>query len=175
MSGRSAGMGYLKAVKGTASDVRQARITIISNGWRDDTYECFFRLSGEPVALSVSGPIYIEEGETVIVIGAFNRNGIFEASAYHNLSAGVSGKSGQDGFNKLQGGLLALFGMLVLGMQFFLSDFIPVGVTAIVALAFVLCGLIVFVRSRSLDRTIDGLLEEALIIVSATETSRTKK
>src|SRR5262245_51830903 len=122
MSVRSAGMGYLKAVKGTASDVRQARTTIISNGWRDNSYECLFRLSGEPVALWISSPIYIEDGETVIVIGAFNRNGIFEALAYHNLSTRVSGKSEFTRYEKYAGGVMVFIGMLVLGIQVFLQD-----------------------------------------------------
>ena len=58
-----------------------------------NSYECSFRLSGTPVALRVSGPIFIEDGETVRVVGRDNWNGVFDASAYYNRSSGASGNS----------------------------------------------------------------------------------
>jgi hypothetical protein len=89
----------LTSIEGMASDVRQARATIVSNGgfgaaWDNslnNSYECLFRLSDAPVALRVGSPIFIDEGQTVRVDGRHNGNGVFEALAYHNRSSGVSG------------------------------------------------------------------------------------
>src|SRR5262249_32547168 len=68
-----------KAIEGIASDVRHARTAIISHGgfgaaW-GNSYECLFRLSGTPVELRLSGPIFIENGEAVRVVGRHNWNG----------------------------------------------------------------------------------------------------
>jgi hypothetical protein len=137
-----------------------------------------FRLSGEPVALRISSPIFVGDGETVIVIGAFNRNGIFEASAYHNLSTGVSGKSERHRAKTNEAVVAVLSGIVLIGFALFAPNFLRVPVPVafpLLGLAIALVGLIMFVRSWSMDRTINGLLEEALNIASATETGRTEK
>ena len=94
-------LARLISIEGIASDVRQARTTVISNGGfgvaRDKSsgtsYECLFRISDAPVALRVSSPIFIEDGEKVRVVGRHNGNGVFDAVAYYNRSSGASGKS----------------------------------------------------------------------------------
>jgi len=57
----------LTSIEGIASDVRHARITLVSPDvpW-GASYECLFRVSGRPVALRVDGPIFIEDGETIV-------------------------------------------------------------------------------------------------------------
>src|SRR5215831_9087196 len=96
---RAAMIEKFKAIEGVASDVRQARSAIISNSgfivaW-GASYECLFRLSDTPVALRVSDPIFIENGDTVKVVGRHNWNGVFDAVAYHNRSSRTSGNSGE--------------------------------------------------------------------------------
>src|SRR5262245_58399559 len=103
----------LTSVEGKASDVRQIRATIISSdrAWGNShLYECFFRLSGTPVALRVSDPIFIDDGETVRVVGIHNENRVFDAVAYHNRTSGVSGYYGQGTVEKFSALGMAVFG-----------------------------------------------------------------
>lgn len=167
MFGRLTRVEHLKAIEGIASDVRQARTTIISTGGfredRADSYECLFRLSGTPVALQVNSAIFIEDGETVRVVGAFNRNGAFEASAYYNRSSGVSGVSKMAWRQTLA---LALVAIVFLGLFFFMELLVgDLGpwfrvVQAIIVLAFALVGWIIFAQWSEI-RTIERLLNDA--------------
>jgi hypothetical protein len=54
------------------------------------------------VELRVSGPIFIDDGGTVRVVGRHNWNGVFEALAYHNQSSGASGISDCRSFHNLR-------------------------------------------------------------------------
>src|SRR5262245_12071584 len=117
-------LAQLTSIEGIAADVRQSRTTVVSIGrsWNSSytVYECLFRLSGTPVALHVDDPIFIEEGETVTVIGTYNQNGVFGASAYRNRSSGASGNSGfaSDQQNAI---LLAGTGVVCVGFVVFLA------------------------------------------------------
>ncbi len=158
---------HLKAIEGIASDVRQARATIISSGGfgadQGGSYECLFRLSGTPIALRVDSAIFIEAGETVRVVGAFNRNGVFEASAYCNRSSGVSGMSKLAWRQTLA---LALVAIVLLGLFFFMEllvgDLGPLFrvVQVIIVLAFALVGWIIFVQWSEI-RIVEKLLNDA--------------
>jgi len=108
-------VAQLTSIEGKASDVRQARTTIMSSGgaW-GASYECLFRLSDMPVALRVSGPIFIEEGETVKVFGIQNLHGVFDAVAYCNQSSGVSGHSDQLFASTFWAEMLFLLGVITL-------------------------------------------------------------
>jgi len=86
-------------IEGTASDTRLTKTNQFSaykyyQYYLDSTviYECLFRLSGKPVLLRLNDPIFIKDGETIRVIGEYNGDGVFEAVAYYNRSAGVTGK-----------------------------------------------------------------------------------
>jgi len=166
-----------EAIEGIASDVRQARSAIISNSgfivaW-GNSYECLFRLSGTPIALRVSGPIFIEDGETVRVVGRHNWNGVFDALAYYNRSSGASGNSdgalAQRLFDKLIATICGL-GIMVCLAAPFMSLFIRGGhlvtdllfiVFALFGLPIVLVGWRMFVRYRSETRTIASLLNNS--------------
>src|SRR5262245_7409047 len=102
MGSRLARIGLFEAIEGTVSDVRLARATIISNGGpRVISYECLFRISGTPVALRVTDPVFIEDGESVRVVGRHNEKGVFDAVAYHNRASKVSGNYGAGTVEKL--------------------------------------------------------------------------
>jgi hypothetical protein len=73
-----------------------------------------FRLSGTPVYLQLDDPIFIENGETVRVVGRQNENGVFEALAYNNRSSGVSGNAGGALFRRLFVILIVVIGVLVI-------------------------------------------------------------
>jgi hypothetical protein len=163
-----------KAIEGIASDVRQARTAIISNSgfivaW-GNSYECLCRLSGTPVALRVSGPIFIEAGETVRVVGRQNWNGVFEAVAYHNQSSGASGNSDQALAQRLFDKFtttICVLGMTLLVVGGITSSLFIHGISD---LLFVVCaffglllviGLRMFVRHRSETRTIASLLNDS--------------
>ena len=167
-----------KAIEGIASDVRQARSAIISNSgfivaW-GNSYECSFRLSDTPVALRVSGPIFIEPGETVRVVGRQNWNGVFEAVAYYNRSSGASGNSDQALAQRLfdkwiaticgLGLMLAVVGPITSSLFIrgghLVADLLFV-VFALFGLPIVLVGWRMFVRYRSETRTIASLLNDS--------------
>src|SRR5262245_41079183 len=146
-----------KAIEGMASNVRQARAA-----W-GNSYECLFYLSDTPVALRVNRPVFIENGETVKVVGRRNWNGAFEALAYYTRSSGASGNSdqalGKGEYDKLMA-TICLFGMtvavvgLITGSLFIrtLADLLFV-VCAFFGLLLVI-GLRMFLRYRSEIRTI---------------------
>ena len=138
-----------------------------------DSYECSFRLSDTPVALRVSGPIFIEPGETVRVVGRQNWNGVFEAVAYYNQSSGASGNSdqalAQRLFDKWIATICGLGLMLAIVGPITSSLFIRGG-HLVADLLFVVCaffgllmviGLRMFVRHRSETRTIASLLNDS--------------
>lgn len=172
MYGRLTRVGDLKAIEGIASDVRQAQIIRISSDnsaadWAD-SYECLFRLSGTPVELRVSSAIFIENGETVRVVGRHNRDGVFEASAYYNRSSGVSGKSEWARYLQFIGIGMAIFGVgeiayfrLLFGERFFRDVGVPFGVFVIIGLSLALAGLITFMRAQGKIREISKLLNGA--------------
>jgi hypothetical protein len=164
-------LAQLTSIEGMASDVRQARITVVSRDvpWRD-SYECLLRISDRPVVLRVDGPIFIKDAETIVVIGTYNRDGVFEASAYYNRSSGVSGRSGR-GLDKWRGIMLAGVGVGLasfyvlmrhlsgpdndlVGPLLFSFNFILLGVV-------VVWGLVMFVQGRIRNRTIERLLNDA--------------
>lgn len=79
-------------IEGIASQVRLARTSLLVNGWETDAvYECLFRLSGQPVVLNLRHPVHVEEGERLKLIGTYNSNNVFVATAYKNYTADVSG------------------------------------------------------------------------------------
>jgi hypothetical protein len=168
-----------KLIEGIASDVRQSRIAItpydgFGAPW-DDSYECFFLLSGTPVALRVSNPIFIENGEAVRVVGRHNWNGVFDAVAYYNRSSRVSGNSDQALSQRQAIWMAALGGILLVFFLFFVfvissildirydSDgalFVSIGggLFGAMGLVLVLVGWIMLARRRSEIRTIGSLL-----------------
>jgi hypothetical protein len=94
-----------KAIEGTASDVPQVRLY--------NRY-LLFRLSGVPVELQVSGPIIIDNGDTVRIVGRHNWNGVFEAMAYYNRSSGVCGNLDDLVAQKLLGVVIAIIGRVAI-------------------------------------------------------------
>jgi hypothetical protein len=179
-------LAQLTSIEGIASDVRQARTPTISNGgfgvtwgssW-DTSYECLFRISNAPVALRVSSPIFIEDGETVRVVGRRNSNGVFDAVAYYNRSSGASGRAERTWsqwrhaiFNVVAGGLFVLCVVFFVVFSRSLNKRpdpddvlfvnIGIGLVAGMGLALALYGLRMFVRYRSEIRTIERLLNHA--------------
>jgi len=87
---------YYDVIEGTASDTRLTKTNQLAtyqyNFYPTAIYECLFRLSGKPVLLRLNDPIFIKDGESIRVIGEYNGDGVFEAVAYCNRSAGVTGK-----------------------------------------------------------------------------------
>lgn len=162
-------IGSLKAVEGIASDVRQVHKTIISSAkLKETSYECLFRLSSVPVALRVNSPIFIGDGETVRVVGRYNRNGVFEALAYQNLSSGVSGHKLENVSSKK---VIAIGGTIIGGIAILLgwgllksgdSTERVIGlVTGLVGLFLAYACWIDISRSRSEVHAIDSLLNDA--------------
>jgi len=166
-------LAQLTRIEGIASDVRQSRITVLSSDapWTN-TYECLFRISGKPVDLRVDGPIFIEDGETVTVIGVRNQNGVFEASAYYNRSSGVSGRSGL-GWSRWRGMMIAAVGVIY--VFFFVvahlatsSGSSPDVVENLLFLLnvalgglIIVWGLLMFMQRQIRNRTIERLLNDA--------------
>src|SRR5262245_35771428 len=103
---------YYDVIEGTASDTRLTKDIKFSayQQYLDstDVYECLFRLSGKPVLLRLNDPIFIKDGETIRVIGEYNGDGVFEAVAYYNRSAGVTGKEEKYQDNILVGILVGI-------------------------------------------------------------------
>jgi hypothetical protein len=176
-------LGQLASIEGKASDVRVTRAPIVLNGrygalWDNlwgSSYECVFRLSNAPVALRVSGPVFIKDGETVRVVGWCNLNGVFDAVAYYNRTSGVSGKSEwvwsrhhRAMFNAVAGLLLVffvVFFVVLSGVLDIRSDpgdapivRIGVGLFGGLGLALMLYGLTLFVRYRREIYMIERLL-----------------
>jgi hypothetical protein len=143
-----------------------------------NSYECSFRLSGTPVALRVSGPIFIEDGETVRVVGRDNWNGVFDASAYYNRSSGASGNSDQALAQRLfdkwiaticgLGMMLAVVGPITSSLFIrgghLVADLLFV-VFGFFGLPIILVGWRMFVRYRSETRTIASLLNDCELTV----------
>jgi hypothetical protein len=166
-------LAQLKSIEGIASDVRQTRATIISiNGaWGNShLYECFFRLSGAPVALRVTDPIFIEDGETVRVVGIHNGNGVFDAVAYHNRTSGASGNYGHGTIEKffalgiaVVGGIMAFlivpFTNLFFRVDIHFGDPLSLMI-AFTGLLLLIWGGIRFLQRRSEIRTIKILLND---------------
>jgi len=161
-------VAQLTSIEGEALDIRQTRTTIMSNGgaW-GASYECLFRISGMPVALRVSSPIFIEEGETVKVVGIQNLHGVFDAVAYCNHSSGVSGHSGQLFASTFWAEVLFLFGVIMLvaalvAALFFPEDFSytkPLFMSfALIGLPLVFIGWKMYLRSRSHLQRIERLI-----------------
>jgi hypothetical protein len=160
----------LKSIDGIASDIRQARATIISSSGYEaswgTSYECLFRLSGTPVVLRLSNPIFIENGETVRIVGRHNQNGVFEALAYHNRSSGASGITAYRTVSMLFamgmtiiGGIATFFGWGLLNRVDFIELIIGF-VIGLVGPALVLVCWINFFRSRTEIHTIERLLND---------------
>jgi hypothetical protein len=115
-------------------------------------------------------PVFIENGETVKVVGMRNLNGVFDALAYYNQSSGASGNSdvalAQTLYDKLMrticglGIAMAVFGLFA-GSLFIhtISDLLFV-VCAFSGLLLVV-GLTMFIRYRNETRTITKLLNDA--------------
>jgi hypothetical protein len=126
-----------------------------------------------PVQLRVSGPVFIDNGETVRVVGIHNGQGVFEALAYHNRSSGVSGNS----YPALAKRLFAIGFAVICGLGLmvslaapFMSRFIRddnifadalFAVCALYGLPLLLVCWVMFVRYRSETRTIEKLLNDA--------------
>jgi hypothetical protein len=153
-----------EAIEGKASGVRQARTT-----W-GNLYESLFHVSGTPVALRVNSPVFIEDGETVKVVGRYNLSGVFDALAYYNRSSGASGNSDQALAQTLYDKLM--YTICGLGMTLAVVGLITgsLFIRGITDLLFVVCafsglllviGLTMFVRYRSEIRTIAKLLNDA--------------
>ena len=153
-----------EAIEGKASGVRQARAT-----W-GNSYECLLQVSGTPVALRVNSPVFIEDGETVKVVGRRNLNGVFDALAYYNRSSGASGNSdkalAQTLYDKLMATICGL-GIALAVVGLFISSLFIHGISD---LLFVVCafsglllivGLTMFIRYRNEIRTIAKLLNDA--------------
>ena len=168
-------VAQLTSIEGEASDVRQTRTTIISNGgaW-GASYECLFRISGMPVALRVSSPIFIEEGETVKVVGIQNLHGVFDAVAYCNQSSGVSGHSDQLFASTFWAEVLFLIGAITLvaalvatlvATLFFPEDFSytkPLFISSVlIGLPLVFIGWKMYLGSRSHLQRIERLFYDA--------------
>jgi hypothetical protein len=179
-------VAQLTSIEGKASDVRQARTTIISNGgfgmaWDKSSgtsYECLFRISDAPVALRVSSPIFIEEGETVKVVGIQNLHGVFDAVAYCNRSSGASGKS-ESVWSREDHAMIysisgAVFVFFVVSFAIWARSqgrqpnpddalFMSIGVGLFVCLGLVLAlySLRLFMRYRRERHMIEGLLNDA--------------
>jgi hypothetical protein len=153
-----------EAIEGKASGVRQARAT-----W-GNSYECLLQVSGTPVALRVNSPVFIEDGETVKVVGMHNLNGVFDALAYYNRSSGASGNSEQALARRLYDKLMATIcglGITLAVVGLFISSLFIHGISD---LLFVVCafsglllivGLTMFIRYRNEIRTIAKLLNDA--------------
>ncbi len=179
-------LAQLASIEGKASDVRLTRAPIIINSrfgalWGNywgSSYECVFRLSNVPVALRVSGPVFIKDGEDVRVVGWCNLNGVFDAVAYYNRNSGVSGKSEwvwsrhhRAMFNAVAGLLLVFFVVSfvvlsrVLNIRSAPDDalFVNIGVGLFGGLGLVLMlyGLTLFVRYRREIYMIERLLNGA--------------
>jgi len=166
-------LAQLKSIEGIASDVRQTRATIISSDgvWGNlHLYECFFRLSGTPVALRVTDPIFIEDGETVRVVGIHNGNGVFDAVAYHNRTFGASGYYGQGTVEKffalgvaVVGGIMVFlivpFTNLFFRVDIHFGDPLSLGI-AFTGLLLLIFGGKKFLQRRSEIRTIKILLND---------------
>jgi hypothetical protein len=156
-----------KSIEGIASDVRQAHTTVTVNGRIEgNSYECLFRVSGAPVALRVSNPIFIEDGETVRVVGIHNGNGVFDAVAYYNRSSRASGMSASV-WSRQDHAMIyaisgALFAFLVVTFAVW-ANFKGIGVVLFGSLGLVLAlySLRLFARYRSERREIERLLREA--------------
>lgn len=150
-----------KAIQGTASDVPQVRLY--------NRY-LLFRLSGAPVELRVSGPIIIDNGDAVRIVGRHNWNGVFEAMAYNNRSSGVCGNSDELLVQKLTGvGIAIIGGMLVFFAAPFMSLIVheallftdPVfQMFALFGLLIALVGYVMFVRSRTKIRALERLMND---------------
>jgi hypothetical protein len=148
-----------KAIEGTASDVPQVRLY---------SRYLLFRLSGAPVELRVSGPIIIDNGDTVRIVGRHNWNGVFEAMAYYNRSSRVCGNLDLLVAQKLLGVVIAIIGgILVLFAAPVMSLIVheallftdPVFETLVLlGLLIALVGYVIFVRSQSKIRAIERLL-----------------
>jgi len=165
----------LKGIEGIASDVRQARITTVVSDGRtlssSSSYECLFRLSGKPVALRVDGPIFIEDGEPITVIGMNNQDGVFGAFAYRNRSSGASSKSGFAS-DQQQAILLVVLGGVFVGFVAFMAlimnprDYGLWSVqlfafcTVLTGLGIMLWGVIRFMQYRNMARAIERLLNK---------------
>ena len=152
-----------KLIEGTVSDFRQSRVTITL----DCSYECFFLLSGTPVALRVSSPIFIKNGEAVRVVGRYSLDGVFYAVAYCNQSSRVSGNSDWASVQgRFAAGMTVALGLMVFYAVFdrlfgreglSLSD--PLVISLVLfGLPLVIVGWIMFVRRRSELRAIGRLL-----------------
>ena len=151
----------LEAIGGKASDIRQTRTT-----W-GNSYECLFHLSGMPVALRVNSPIFIEDGESVKVVGKHNWNGVFDGLAYYNRSSGASGNSDQALAQTLHDKLMATICVLGIALAVIGGITSSLFIHGITDLLLVVCvffglllviGLMMFVRYRSEIRTIAKLL-----------------
>jgi hypothetical protein len=167
-------LDQLTSVEGTASDVRQAGITIILNGvGYDESSQCLFRLSDMPVDLRVNGPVFIQNGETVRVVGKHNWNGVFDAVAYYNRSSGASGNSGKALAQRLCDKMMAticLFGITLGVVGPITSSLFVRGGHLVTDLLFMVCSLFIlplviigsrrFLRYRSETRTIEKLLND---------------
>lgn len=169
-------LAQITSIEGIASDVRQSRITTVVSDGRalqsSSLYECLFRLSGKPVVLRVDGPIFIEDGETIIVIGMYNQDGVFGAAAYHNRSSGASGRSGYAS-DQQQAILLAGLGVVFVGFVVFMallmdprdyggwSDRLFALCVVLTGLGIALWGMMMFRRYRSKARAIEERLNLA--------------
>jgi hypothetical protein len=154
----------LKAIEGIVSDAHQTRTTTIVSkelGYFEK-YECSFHLSGTPVVLQVSSPIFIENGETVRLVGIHNQNGMFEALAYYNRNSDVSGSQEWSSRWILAlaagwGGFLVFIGASIGGKDLtHFWDIIPGLFGSIIVIGSLVC----FERSRILMHTVEWLLND---------------
>jgi hypothetical protein len=150
-----------ESIEGIASDVRQIRIQ--NSLYENQTYECLLRLSGQPVQIRVNSSIFIEDGESIRVIGAFDGDGVFIAIVYHNLTAGVFGKSTSPDDLKqatARAKFAGAFFILIGGILYLFTHFILWLLPCILGLAFILVGWLFFVRAGKRIQAIEKLLYE---------------
>lgn len=170
-------LAQLTSIEGKASNVRQSHATVAWGNSCRNSYECLFRLSDTPVALRVNSPIFIEDGETVRLVGSRNLDGVFDAVAYHNQSSGGSGMAAwtwpeqkQAIFAVVSGGLLVFFVVFFavfsrtqnmrVDTDTVLYAYIGIGLPGGMGLVLVLWGVRTFVRYRNEIRTIEKLLND---------------
>ena len=82
----------METVQGKAHNIRQHARLITQENNLESAYNTIMTVDGRPVSLNTDDPVFINEGDTVIVAGT-NRGGALRAYAYRNMTNGASGGS----------------------------------------------------------------------------------
>lgn len=145
----------METLKGNALNVRLATETHRDEESTTTSYTATLDIENIPAQLKLSGSIFIENGDQVVLAGKVKK-GVFQALAYNNLTKRVSGKAAPALVVVIIGIVFAAFGLVTIGFgnEALGADASDIGILAVFGIGAILVviGLLMVRQSMQLSK-----------------------